>query len=192
MAYDLWLDRWLPLLNTTASTGPVLEIGCGPGDDTAVLVEAGLDVVAFDLNAAAAATAQSRVPQARVCCQDVRAPFPLGAGMAGAVIASLSLHYFSWDDTTALFARVREALAPGGVLVCRLNSTEDTHFGATGHPMIEPDFFLVDGQPKRFFSAQAIDALFGAGWAVVSKAHATTHKYRQPKALWEVVARRVG
>lgn len=164
MAYDLWLDRWLPLLKTTASAGPVLEIGCGQGDDTAVLVEAGLDVVAFDLNAAAAATAQGRVPQARVCCQDVR----------------------------ALFARVREALAPGGVLVCRLNSTEDTHFGATGHPMIEPDFFLVDGQPKRFFSAQAIDALFGAGWAVVSKAHATTHKYRQPKALWEVVARRVG
>lgn len=170
----------------------MLEIGCGSGDDTATLVAAGLRVLAFDLSAAAVAEAQRRVPQAQVLCQDVRDPFPLGDGQAGAVLASLSLHYFPWDQTLDIVQRIRRTLAPGGLLLCRLNSTEDTHFGAIGHPAIEPNYHLVDGQAKRFFDAASVDRLFASGWTVLSKEHHTTRKYVQIKALWEVVARRDG
>lgn len=188
MLHDPWLERWLPLLAARISNRPILEIGCGTGDDTATLVEAGFAVVAFDLSPTSAAATQARVPEARVSCQDVRAPFPLGDGEAGAIVASLSLHYFSWLQTLELVGRVQRTLAPGGVLLCRLNSTEDTHFGATGHPVIEPNYFRVDDQPKRFFDRPSVDALFGSGWHVRSAEHQTTMKYVQPKALWEVVA----
>lgn len=190
MLHDPWLDRWLPLLKASAGQRPVLEIGCGKGADTATLAQAGLDVVAFDISAASVAATRLRVPQARVHCQDVRDPFPLAAGDAGAVVASLSLHYFAWDETVTLVQRVRQLLDQGGLFLCRLNSTEDKHFGASGHPEIAPNFYRVDGQPKRFFDAQSVSALFGSGWAVQSMEHQTTRKYLQAKALWEVIARR--
>lgn len=187
MNHDPWLESWLPLIRQHATAVPVLEIGCGPGADTEALVAAGFEVVAFDLSASEIEAARARVPAATLLVRDVREPFPAEVQGTGVVIASLSLHYFPWRETVALFERVRHTLAKGGLLVCRLNSTEDVHYGAVGHPAIEPNFFLVDGQPKRFFDRAALDELLASGWHVVSLQHRVTGKYGQPKALWELV-----
>ena len=192
MFHDPWLRRWLPLIRQQAQDGRVLEIGCGAGADTATLAAAGLQVQAFDLSPAAVAAARLRVPSAHIDCRDVRGPWPPEASGLGLVLASLSLHYFAWDETVALAARVRGALRPGGVLLCRLNSTEDQHFGARGHAQIAPGYYLVDGQPKRFFDEDAIRRLFGAGWRLRDLEHRSTRKYGLSKALWELVAERVG
>ncbi len=190
MLSDPWLQRWLPLAVTHAGDGPVLEIGCGHGDDTAVLAGAGMKVTAFDLSPTAVAVAKLRVPSARIECGDIRDPFPIAAGQAGLVVASLSLHYFGWDETQSIVQRVRDVLRPGGLLLCRLNSTEDHHFGASGHPEIEPNYFLVNGEPKRFFDETDVDRLFASGWQRLSVEHFMTRKYLRPKALWEVVLTR--
>jgi SAM-dependent methyltransferase len=192
MSRDPWLDRWLPTLIERAGSAPVLEIGCGSGDDTVTLAAAGLQVVALDLSPDALATARARVPQARFHCQDLREPFPIEQTGLGVVVASLSLHYFPWNETVAIVARVRALLRPGGLLLCRLNSTEDHHFGAGGHPQIEPDFYDVRGVPKRFFDAAAIERLFAAGWQCRSMTHEVSGKYGLPKALWEVLLERCG
>ena len=39
MPTDDWLDPWLPELAARAAGLPVLEIGCGSGDDTATLTD---------------------------------------------------------------------------------------------------------------------------------------------------------
>lgn len=190
MQTDPWLERWLPLVRAHAAGAPILEIGCGAGADTASLVAAGLDVVAFDLSAAAVEAARGRVPSATILVRDVRDDFPSALQGTGVVIASLSLHYFAWHETVALFDKVRQLLRPGGLFVCRLNSTEDIHFGATGHAEIEPHYYLVDGAPKRFFDRASIEALLAAGWQLHALAHLRTDKYLQPKALWELVCTR--
>ncbi|MBA4328185.1 MAG: class I SAM-dependent methyltransferase [Polaromonas sp.] len=190
MLSDPWLQRWLSLAVGRAGQDPVLEIGCGHGDDTATLTAAGLKVTAFDLSRAAVAVAKARVPSASISRRDIRDVFPMGPGQAGLVVASLSLHYFGWVETVAIVQRVREVLRPGGLLLCRLNSTEDHHFGASGHPPIEPNFFLVDGEPKRFFDEAAVTALFSTGWQRLSLEHVVARKYLQSKALWEVVLTR--
>ncbi|MBA3594564.1 MAG: class I SAM-dependent methyltransferase [Polaromonas sp.] len=190
MLSDPWLQRWLPLAVTHAGDGPVLEIGCGHGDDTAVLAGAGLKVTAFDLSRAAVAVAKARVPSGRIECGDIREPFPVAPGQAGLVVASLSLHYFGWEETVAIVDRVRQVLRPGGLLLCRLNSTEDHHFGASGHPEIEPNLFMVDGDPKRFFDEADVNRLFASGWRRLSLEHFVTRKYLRSKALWEVVLAR--
>lgn len=187
MLHDPWLDRWLPLTIEHADNKPVLEIGCGHGDDTVVLVRAGLSVVAFDLSRTSVAIARARVPSASIECRDTRSPFPLPAQGAGVVVASLSLHYFPWTETVGIVQRIHEVLAPGGLLLCRLNSTEDRHFGASGHPEIEPNFYRVSGEPKRFFDAPSIADLFANGWKFISQEHFVTRKYVKSKALWEVV-----
>ncbi|MGA0570828.1 class I SAM-dependent methyltransferase [Variovorax sp. VNK109] len=186
MLHDPWLERWMPLLMERAGTGTVLEIGCGHGDDTITLTAAGLRVKAFDLSRASVAIAKLRAPAASIEQRDIRDPFPLAKGQAAAVIASLSLHYFRWQDTLAIVERIRHVLQPGGLVLCRLNSTEDRHFGASGHQEIERNYYSVDGEPKRFFDEDSTRTLFSQGWRVKSLEHFVTRKYVKTKALWEI------
>jgi len=75
-----------------------------------------------------------------------------------------------------------------GLLLCRLNSTNDVHYGARGHDEIEPDYYSVDGQPKRFFDRATVDALFAEGWNLCDVEERTVMRYTYPKVLWEIVA----
>jgi SAM-dependent methyltransferase len=188
---DPWLDRWLTLIKARAGQRPVLEIGCGYGDDTATLAKAGLRVIGFDLSRASVASTKIRLPSANIERRDVRDPLPDNATKLGAALASLSLHYFPWEETVSIVDRVRLSLRLGGVLLCRLNSTEDKNFGANGCEEIEPNYFLVNGQPKRFFDENAVRRLFADGWNTIALEHITTDKYRKPKSAWEVILERV-
>jgi SAM-dependent methyltransferase len=186
---DPWLARWLPLISERAAGLPVFELGCGGGRDSEVLAAAGRQVVGVDLSDRAIANARKRVPSATFHRQDIRAPFPVER--AGVVIASLSLHYFPWPETEALADRIRRLLLPSGVLLCRLNSTNDHHFGASGHPRIDDDYYMVDGEPKRFFDRAATERLFARGWRTLSLEERVIDRYDHPKWLWETILERV-
>lgn len=190
MFADPWLNRWLALIKERAVDRPVLEMGCGYGDDTATLAAAGLAVIGFDLSRPALAVARRRVPSARLERRDIRDPLPGGRGEFGVVLASLSLHYFPLQDTVRIVAGIRNVLRPKGILVCRLNSTEDKNFGAGARKELEPGLFEVDGHPKRFFDREAVEALFSEGWRILSIDHVVTGKYLKPKAVWELVVER--
>lgn len=187
MTSDPWLERWLPLIIDRSSSTPILEIGCGRGDDTATLSAAGLQIFAFDRSEASLAEARLRAPQAHIESGDIRDAFPALETSPAIMVASLCLHYFPWDETLSIVARIRQMLRPGGILFCRLNSTEDHNYGASGHPRIEPDYYLVDGESKRFFDEPSIRHLFAEGWRYLSLEHYTTQKYPLPKAVWEIV-----
>jgi SAM-dependent methyltransferase len=165
----------------------VLELGCGPGEDTVTLSRAGLRVIAIDRSTESIAKAQAATPGAEYHCQDMRAPFPASAVALGVVLGSLSLHYFAWSETVTLVERIHDVLRVGGILLCRLNSTEDHHHGASGHPAIETNYYLVEGEPKRFFDRASIDRLFAKRWRVIDIGHHVVDRYACPKALWEVI-----
>jgi len=184
---DLWLERWLPLLAERAQGRPLLELGCGTGRDTAALLRAGHRVVALDRSRASLVLAHLAARDATFVRQDVREPWPAHEGGYGAVIASLSLHYFDWATTAALVERIRRALGERGVLVCRLNSTRDHHFGASGHPRIEHHYFDVGGEPKRFFDRDDVDRLFARHWNIASAQESLIDRYHAPKAVWELI-----
>lgn len=186
---DPWLLRWLPLIAQHGAGQPVLELGCGSGRDSAVIVAAGHALIGIDLSAEAIAAARRRVPSADFHCRDIRDPFPAPAQL-GVVLASLCLHYFDWDQTRALAERICHQLRPGGLLLCRLNSTQDVHHGARGDGQPGEPFYLVDGIPKRFFDRAAVDRLFAQGWRPRSVEHQVVQRYALPKALWEVVLER--
>ncbi len=154
---DPWLHRWMPLVVERAGDDPILELGCGSGDDSVTLVSRGLPLVAVDFSEQAIDRARRRVPAAQFYRRDLREPLPALPASAGVVLASLSLHYFSWSETVALVHRVREVLRPGGLLLCRLNSTNDHNYGASGHVAIEEKYYSVNGEPKRFFDKPAIE-----------------------------------
>jgi SAM-dependent methyltransferase len=182
---DPWLQRWLKLIAERATGLPILELGCGGGRDSEVLAAAGHEVVGIDLSAKAVANAKQRVPKAAFHHQDIQGPWPVAR--AGVVVASLSLHYFPWAQTEALVERVRQVLVPAGVLLCRLNSTNDHHFGASGHPPIDENYYSVDGEPKRFFDRASVERLFARGWRMLHNEEGVIDRYDRPKSAWEVV-----
>lgn len=186
------MERWRSLIVDRANDLPVLEIGCGNGDDSAFLQGVGCDVLALDKSPIAIAEARLRVPEVAFHCQDMRDPFPLPAGIqVGVIVASLSLHYFEWNISEELVERILSALVPGGVLLCRLNSTKDVNYGAQGHPELDENYYLVDGEPKRFFDKDSVCRLFTRHWHIIAIEEVTIAKYKLPKVVWEVVLERI-
>jgi SAM-dependent methyltransferase len=185
---DPWLERWLPLIGEKTGGAPILELGCGGGRDSATLAAAGHCVVGIDLSVDGVAKARALVPSSVFHCRDIRAPFPVIS--TGVVVASLSLHYFPWPETVDLVRRVHDVLQPQGLLLCRLNSTDDHHFGASGHPEISENYFNVDGEPKRFFDRAAVERLFASGWRTLGLGEAVINRYDRPKSVWEIVLER--
>jgi len=100
------------------------------------------------------------------------------------------LHYFTWEETEALVHRLLLCLRYGGVLLVRVNSTQDHEHGASGHPELAADYCLVNGKPKRFFDREALQRLFGASWNFLHLEEQVIHRYQRPKAIWEAVLER--
>jgi SAM-dependent methyltransferase len=187
---DLWLQKWLPLIRSRVGALPILELGCGEGEDTQTLLADGHQVIAIDLCASAIATAKINAPTANYYCQDLRGTFPPQATEIGVAIASLSLHYFTWPETLAIVDRLRSTLQLNGLLLCRLNSTTDYNYGAIGYPQISDNYYLVNGEPKRFFDRTAVTDLFSHGWQSLSIEEKIIYKYARPKSVWEIVLTR--
>jgi RimJ/RimL family protein N-acetyltransferase/ubiquinone/menaquinone biosynthesis C-methylase UbiE len=187
---DPWLQQWLPLIRSRASNLPILELGCGSGADTVILVNDGHDAIAIDRSAPAIAAAKIKAPAAAYYCQDMRTAFPPNAVELGVVVASLSLHYFDWHETLAIVEQIRNSLKIGGVLLCRVNSTNDHNYGASGHPKIAENYYSVDSETKRFFDLPSIETLFASGWRTIAIEEKIIHKYKHPKCVWEVILER--
>jgi SAM-dependent methyltransferase len=190
---DRWMERWLRLLRAGSGNGRVLEIGCANGRDTAWLAQQGFGVIAIDVSAEALRVCTRAVPGSLVVRHDMRQPLPFADAAFGAVIASLSLHYFAWRDTRAAVAEIRRVLKPPfGILLARLNSTRDVYHGARdGGREIERHYYELDGtfsERKRFFDRDEVHALFD-GWKVLSCGERTIDRYEKPKVVWEIVAR---
>jgi SAM-dependent methyltransferase len=187
LAYDPWLERWQTLL---PPGGNVLDLGCGTGQDSGWLRHSGCKVTAGDFSPAALQAAQAAGTPACFVQLDLRQGLPFAAGVFGAVVANLCLHYFPWPETLAMLRQIHGCLGPGGALLARFNSTRDTNHGAQGSPPIDPNAYLVGGQYKRFFDRASLEQLFAQGWQVLGLEELTIHRYQQPKVLWEVVARK--
>ena len=106
------------------------------------------------------------------------------------IVASLSLHYFSWHQTIKILDDVRRCLKPGGLLLARFNSTRDPHYSATEKHEIENNFYLVGGMPKHLFDDHDIAILFATGWELLAADERVTRRYGGEKLMWEVAAKK--
>lgn len=163
-AYEVDADVWAQARNDRAAIQPfvdrfvglageggrVLDVGCGPGFDTASLSEAGLKPVALDLAQAMARLAAAR-SHAAVVQSDARyLPF-IAASFEG-VWASASLIHISRQDIAVALQDIRRVLKQGGVLYSRMQvgDSEGVEQPAPGNPISQPRFFArYDGESWR-------------------------------------------
>jgi ubiquinone/menaquinone biosynthesis C-methylase UbiE len=186
---DAWPERWRALLNSNRDA-PILDLGCGAGEDALLLSRWGFGVVAADFSEKALELTSRRAPEAETKRVDLTQGLPFPDDHFGAIVAGLSLHYFPWSKTVEVLEYVRRCLVPGGHLLARLNSTNDPYYAAARKEEIEPNFYIVNGSPKRLFDRDDVTALFSQGWKIVDVTERTTSRYGAEKTLWEVVARK--
>ena len=179
-----WLARWQHLLHLGQAT-PVLEIGCGSGMDSQHLAAQGR-LIAADYAVEGLQLARQVAPSAQFLQLDLRNNLPFAPESFQVVVASLCLHYFSWQRTEAIVAQLYACLRRNGHLLARVNSSKDKNHGAVGHPALEPNYYLVNGEPKRFFDAPSMLRLFQERWTVVSLEEMEIQR-GQSKVVWEII-----
>jgi SAM-dependent methyltransferase len=187
MQNDPWLEKWLASIRARAADGPVLELGCGNGRDTVDLLAAGCQVIATDISGENLAECGQSAPGAQLVRIDIGQPLPFASHNLMVIIASLSLHYFSWDVTWQIASELRRCIQADGLLLARFNSTNDRHFGAASDREIEPNFYQVGARTKRFFDESSV-RLFLQGWEIRFLEENVIDRYRKPKYVWEAMA----
>lgn len=185
---DAWLEHWRDLLEANRDS-PVLDLGCGAGDDAHSLSQLGFEVVAADFSEKALELTRRRTPEAETRHVDLARGLPFPGAHFGTIVASLSLHYFPRPKTVEVLEDVWRCLVPGGHLLARLNSTNDPYYAVMHKEEIEPSFYLVNGFPKRLFDRDDIVELF-SNWTIEEVEERTTSRYGYKKVLWEIAARK--
>jgi len=175
------------LESTSRNPIQILDLGSGAGRDSFYLCDFG-DVVSADLNFDSLVACRSHAQRAKPVCFDLSHPFPFADNTFDFVLASLSLHYFSWTTTELAVQELRRCLDSCGRSIIRLNSTNDLNYGADSTDVIEQNYFNVGNQQKRFFSQEDIRELFD-DWYIESISELEISRYKECKVIWEAVLR---
>lgn len=137
------------------SNGTILELGAGQGQDSRFFAGRGYEVISSDLTDEALELNRQKLSPAltsrlRIQKIDLQQRLPFEDGKFDVVYAHLALHYFDEATTERIFSEIARVLRPGGTLAFLVNSTDDPEYQSGEE--LEPDFFRVGTQPKRFFT----------------------------------------
>ncbi len=187
-------EDWLePHLARVPAGVRVLDLGCGPGWDSAALRARGFEVISTDRADSELARARIEAGTQALLRVDHSRPLPFRDAAFAVVVASLSLHYLPWADTLAAFEEVHRVLQPGGRFLFRVNATDDVEFGALEGIEVEPGLRQTTlsgySETKRFFDEAAVRAA-ASRFAIESLRHMTIARYAKPKRVWECCCRR--
>jgi SAM-dependent methyltransferase len=143
-----------------APPGWALDLGAGSGETAAWLGQKGfaVDTVESDPEAFGRLAAATIGNPGRAFLADIRR-HPLPRQRYSLVTALAFLHFFHPDDLGLLSRRISRALAPGGILIASVFTTDDPGMAArlgAGEPMLAPATF-------RFSTHEGVIHFFGPG-----------------------------
>lgn len=158
---DDWLENFMDEINNCDT--PIIDLGCGEGNDTLFLINKGKEVIPCDFSQNTINNIVRNFPEINEAkCFDMVNGLPFPENFTDIIIADLSLHYFCKEDTIKIINDIRRVLRKNGVLIFRVNSINDINYGAGKGKEIERHFYeLEDGTYKRFFDKEDIESFFG-------------------------------
>ena len=158
---DNWLDRFGAIISSCKT--PVLDLGCGSGNDTLYFIQKGKRVIACDQSSNAINNMQKNFPEVlETKCFNMLDGLLFEDNSFEIVCADLSLHYFREKDMEKILKEIQRVLLPGGHLFVRVNSVKDVNHGAGQGVEVEPHLYKTsEGMLKRFFDEADVRRLFG-------------------------------
>ena len=189
IVFDDWLEAFDDLIMKTSK--PILDLGCGSGNDTLYLISKGKDVISCDQSENAIKNIQKNFPEVKETkCFNMLDGLPFENDSFEVIIADLCLHYFTEADTNAILSEIRRILISGGHLIFRVNSVNDVNHGAGRGQEIEPHLFELESKEiKRFFDEEDIRHFFKDFEIEFLKEEIMT-RYPKPKPLYRVCVRK--
>lgn len=185
--YDDWLDKYQNYLDESKNI-PIIDLGCGFGNDTLYLTERGYPVISCDYSIEALNRLKSFIEKPDIRLFNILDGLPFDDNTARVLIADLSIHYFSWEDTNEIINNISRVLSRDGYFLCRVNSDKDINYGAGQGIKVEDNFYNVDGKLKRFFDREQIIKLF-KNWEIINISEYEMNRYQEPKIIWEIAVK---
>ncbi|MDD3224330.1 MAG: class I SAM-dependent methyltransferase [Clostridium sp.] len=185
----LWLDKYEDILAKSKSI-PIIDLGCGLGNDTFYLKKRGYEVISCDFSENALKKLSSSIDNLKVKCFDMKDGLPFEDNSAKIVISDLSLHYFTWNETQNILKEINRILMDKGVLLCRVNSMNDINYGAGKGVKIEENYYNIEGKLKRFFNETQLRELFN-DWDIQYIKETEINRYKLKKIAWEISVQKI-
>ncbi len=188
-AYDNWLTDYETEIEKC--TTPIIDLGCGLGNNTLYLLEKGKEVVACDYAEVAIKTIEKEMPKAQTKLFDMTQKFPFQDNYTDIVIADLCIHYFTEEVTKNIIQEIRRILRLNGILIFRVNSTQDSNFIAH-HEKIDNNFIWQEKwkKSKRLFDEKSIRDFF-KDWKIEKMKQEKMLRYEFEKLVWNCVVRKI-
>lgn len=142
---DKPFDRWLlTRVAELAAGGPVVEVGCGPGQVAAFLRAAGAQVSGVDRSPAMIDIARERHPEMTFTVGDLRSLLrPPAAPAWSAIVAWYALVHLAPSELAPALSGLARTLAPGGTLALALHlGGQVRHTDALFGAEVDVDFVL--------------------------------------------------
>lgn len=177
---DNWLDTYFQNIDFIGKT--ILDLGCGIGNNFKILKKLRSDVFACDLSKSALIKIQDK----RVFNFDLMNGLPIKENRVDIIVADLCLHYFSKERTNYIVNEIIRVLKSNGYLIFRVNSINDSNFGANNpnNKEIERHFYSVYGMEKRFFSKDDVLEFF-KGFEALFLEEKIHKRYEKDKLVFE-------
>ena len=187
--YDRWLDKYNDYINN--SKLPIIDLGCGIGNDTLYLKTLGKKVVSIDYSDDALRILKQNIDDAVTIQMDFEKEWKLSKNSSDLIIANLSLHYFDEKTTFNILNHIKNTLIDRGILIVRLNSINDNNYGADSSKEIEHHYYYSNNIKKRFFDRKDIYYFF-KDFEIISfkKEKINTKVHDKEKIVWECVFRK--
>jgi SAM-dependent methyltransferase len=168
----------------------ILKVTAPPSPWHTLGTERGYKVISCDISDIALERVKENVPGSQTMAVNMLEGLPFDNSTAKIIIADLCLHYFYWKDTIKIVNEIKRVMIHGGHLLGRVNSTKDTNHGAGQGDIIEENYYVVEGNMKRFFNREQIEMMF-IGWEFCNMSEYQMDRYKYPKILWEYAVKRI-
>ena len=187
--YDGWLDDFNDIIDDCDM--PILDLGCGGGNDLIYLCGKNKRVAAVDISVNAINLVKKRFPNILDAkCLDMQDGLPYEDNYFKVIIADLSLHYFIKETTEKVINELKRILCNNGYLIIRVNSVNDINHGSKGEQEVEFHLYKThDGRLKRFFDEEDIKTFFKDFDIIFLKEEIMT-RYELEKTLYRVCMRK--